>query len=574
MRTAPLLVIAITLAACLSACQALSPAPITPLPAEPPVRLGPAPTAPPVPSVAATSAASAPASGLVVAMPRDPLSLDPGDFADPEGLIVLRQMYDTLTQYKEGSAEIEPGLATTWQANDDATEWTFTLREGVRFHDGTPVTAEAVKFNIDRWFDPNFSVAGRSEGKQFQAWSDVFGGYQGAGSLVTEVAVVGPNQLRLRLARPTAYLPALLALPYFGISSPTAVRAAGARYGLPDAPAVGSGPYRLVSFRNGEVRLERLSDHWTGAPASEAITFRALGDTDAQLAALTDGRADLAPSLPPERADAARERGLTPTARSQLAVTYLTLNQRFRPLDDSRVREAISLALTPADVAARGLQGAGVGAEQFVPPGLAGRLTDAAPGPNVERARALLAEAGFPNGLSEVAGPDGALRPLELWVADPPRGAALLPVAQAVAAQLAEAGIQAVVRQDEWASFLAERKQGRFPLFVLTFPVPSGRVDAVADPHLFLNNLFGPLTLGETGWNTSAVQDRLRNAEATADTSRREATYRDIATTVREQRPRIPLAYPTALAVMRAGVSGYVPSPVGTESLARVQVAR
>lgn len=554
----------------LAACQSLTPAPITPLPAEPPVRLGPAPTAPPAPT-AAMLPTSAPRAGLVVAVSRVPLSLDPGDFADPEGAIVLRQIFDTLTQYREGSAEIEPGLATEWQANSGATEWTFTLRDGVRFHDGTPLTAEAVKFNFDRWLDPASLAGSRADGKQFQVWSDVFGGYRGAGSLVTEVEAVSPSQVRLRLARPTAYLPALLALPYFGISSPTAVRSAGVAYGGPGGDAVGTGPYRLTGFTNSEVRLERAPDTWGGPATSDSLTFRALGDAEAQLASLADGRADLALSLPVERAAAARALGLTTLPRPQLGVTYLTLNQRFRPLDDARVREAIALALDPTDLMGRSAREASEAADQFVPPGLRGRLAGAPVSSNLERARALLAEAGFPDGLREVAGPDGAPRPLELWVSNPPRGAPLVPLAEAVAAQLAAAGIRANVRQDEWTSFLAERKQGRFPLLILDYPAPSARVDAVADAHLFLNALFGPLTVGETGWNQPKVQERLRAAEATADPARRDEAYRDIATAIREERPRIPLLYPVGLAATRPGVTGYTPAPTGTESLARVR---
>lgn len=573
MRTAlfPLLVVvALIVLAGLAACQAFTPAPITPLSDQPPTRLGPAPTAPPVPATPPEAAAEG-ANGLVIALGREPLSLDPGDVADPEGLIVLRQVYDTLVQYREGSAEVEAGLAAAWQANDNATEWTFTLRDGVRFHDGTLLTAEAVKFNFDRWLDPSFRAGNRAEGKQFQVWSDVFGGYRGTGSLVTDVEVVAPMQLRLRLSRPTAYLPALLALPYFGISSPTAVQNAGARYGSPEGGAVGSGAYRLVSWSGGMVRLARVADAWAGAAASETLSFRALGEADAQLRALADGRADVAVSLPPARAEAARALGLTPVVRSQLAVAYLTLNQRFRPLDDARVREALALALDPSELASQAFAGASVAADQFVPPGLWGRLPDAAPAPNVERARALLAEAGFADGLSEVAGPDGVARPLEVWVSSPPRGQSLTPLAEAVVAQLARAGIRARLRQDEWASFLAERKQGRFPLYLLVYPVPAGGIESIGDPHVFLSALFGPLTVGETAWNHPPTQSALRTAEATASMARREAAYRDIATAVRDHWPRLPLVYPTGLAATRAEVQGYRPAPVGAESLAQTR---
>lgn len=564
-------------------CQALGPQPIPALPDQPPTRPAVLPPAPPggpspaaSPRAAATDVAPATNPGMeqrraevVVALAREPLSLDPGDVVDPGGLIVLRQIFDTLTQYKEGSADIEPGLATSWQANADATEWTFTLRSGVTFHDGTALDAEAVKFNLSRWLDPDFRPGNRAEGKQFQVWSDVFGGYRGAGSLVTEVTVVAPDQVRLKLGRPASYLPALLALPYFGLSSPAAVTKLGARYGAADGGAVGTGPFRFVDWNGGRVRLERNAGYWGGAPAARTLDLQAFGEVEAQLAALASGRADLAPDIPLAKAAGLGE-GAQAVARPLLAVVYLGVNQRFRPFDDGRVRQALAAALDPAALAQGGLPGAAP-ADQFLPPGLWGRLPTTDTPRDVSRARALLSEAGFKAGLNEIAGTDGVARPLELWYSNPPQGVALAPLARAVATQLAEAGVQVRLREDEWTSYLAERKQGRFPLYLLVYPIPSARVEAVGDPQLFLNALFGPLTVSETGYDNERLRAQLRQAEATADRAAREDLYRQIGATVQADRPRLPLVYPTGVAVTRRGVTGYQPSPLFTESLARVK---
>ena len=589
MRTVTSLVGLLMLGVLLAACQVLAPAPIPALPDQAPVRFGPPPTA----STGTLTPGSSPtgrggdgqsprpvgegkgegleSDTLRVALAREPLSLDPGDLADPASLIILRQLFDTLTQFKPASAEIEPGVATAWEANADATEWTFTLRTGVKFHDGGLLTAETVKFNVDRWLDPAFKAGHRAEGKQFQVWSDVFGGYLGAGSLITAVEVVASDRVRFKLARPAAYLPATLALPAFGLSSPATVERLGARYGTPYEGVVGSGPYRLTAWSGEKIELERFTDYWGDKAATPHLIFRVLGETDAQLAALASGQVDLAFNL--TRPDAPP--GVTLVAQPQLAVAYLSTNQRYRPLDDVRVRQAIQAALDPAALAKRAFNGASSPADQFIPPGLWGRrVSPPSPpgrGAGGEVSQRLLTEAGFPQGLSEVAGPDGIARPLELWYSQPPRGAGFKGLAEAVAEQLTAGGIKVTLREDEWASFLAERRQGQFPLYLLMHPLPSTRVEAVGDPHVFLSGLFGPLTASDTGYTTPEISRRLGEAESQPDTARRADLYREVGDRLALDAPRIPLVYPFGLIAIRDEWTGLVPSPVGWEKLAGVR---
>ncbi|MFN8497707.1 MAG: ABC transporter substrate-binding protein [Anaerolineae bacterium] len=559
------LLVCCTLAALGGGCRAFARTPPAPLTA-PPAGSDAQPVAAPTRGAGDETAATPGArDALVVAMTRDPLSLDPGDLVDSTGLPALRQIFDTLTGLGP-DGEITPQLATSWRANSDATEWTFTLRPGVRFQDGTPLTASAVKFNFDRWSDQDFAAGSRNEGKQFQVWSDIFGGYRGAGSLVTDV-VAGDGAVTFRLARPAAYFPSFLALPYFGISSPDAVTRAGGRYGAPDGGAVGTGPFRLKAWQPGALRLERFPDYWGGPAVAESVTFQAFGDADTQLAALADGRADLAPDIPVDRAANAAARGLVALSRPALAVSYLGINQRYRPLNDRRVRQAIAAALDGAALAAALPPRSAAPADQFVPPALCCRI-GAAPSANGAQARDLLRQAGFGDGLSEVAGPDGKLQRLELWYSNPPLGPSAAPLAKAVAAQLEAAGIKVALREDEWASFLAERKQGQFPLFLLSFPTPSGRSEALDDPYAFLNPLFGSLAVGETGYSNAAVVDALKTGEMGADSERRRSAYQQVAQLLREDIPRVPLVYPLGLAVTRSGVEGYVPSALGAESLA------
>ncbi len=127
----------------------------------------------------ALSAAPAAAVSLVYGAGGEPVSLDSGTIVDGNSSVVQMQVYDTLVKFKKGTSELAPGLATSWAANKDSTQWTFTLRKGVKFSDGTPFNAAAVVYNINRWWDPAAPDGAKAHGKTFSSWLFTFGGLKG-----------------------------------------------------------------------------------------------------------------------------------------------------------------------------------------------------------------------------------------------------------------------------------------------------------------------------------------------------------------------------------------------------------
>ncbi|MFC3862192.1 ABC transporter substrate-binding protein [Deinococcus antarcticus] len=153
-------------------------------------------------------------------------------------------------QFKPGAADIVPSLATAWKNNADATVWTFTLRKGVKFHDGTPFNADAVLFNVNRWWNKQDS---NRFGATFEIWPQLLGGNRGeAGSFVKSVTKQGDYTVIFTLNKSVTAFPALIGSYYFGIASPTAVKKQGSKYGTPAGGAVGTGPFVFQSWKAGD----------------------------------------------------------------------------------------------------------------------------------------------------------------------------------------------------------------------------------------------------------------------------------------------------------------------------------
>ena len=173
------------------------------------------------------------AQTLIVGQSGLPVTLDTGQ--DGNSLTPAYQILEPLVLFKQSSAEIKEGLATSWEPNEDATSWTFKLREGVMFQDGTPFNADAVKFNFDRWNNRDNEYAFADQGKDFTSFTYIFGAFKGQdGYLLDSVDVVDENTVTFNLTQAIGYFPQLVASSYFGMHSPTAVMNGGLEYGTPN----------------------------------------------------------------------------------------------------------------------------------------------------------------------------------------------------------------------------------------------------------------------------------------------------------------------------------------------------
>jgi peptide/nickel transport system substrate-binding protein len=279
-------------------------------------------------------------SSLTVGLSQNPETLDPGATGLIGAVKVDAQIFDTLIYRFQGSEDFTPGLATDMTVNADATEYTFTLRDDVTFHDGTPFDANAVKATFDHIKDP----ATRS-----------LSALSGLGPY-TETQVVDPTTVKVLFSAPYPAFATQVAEPTLGISSPAALQKYGADYGQ---HPVGTGPFVFQSFTSdSEVQLTRNDDYaWgpaeygEGPPAIEKLTFRILSDPSAQTNALTTGEIRLADGMSTQDISNAESSGKEVTAAPISGMPYgYLLNTTLAPTDDLAVRQAIIHAVDRASI--------------------------------------------------------------------------------------------------------------------------------------------------------------------------------------------------------------------------------
>ena len=492
-----------------------------------------------------------------------PISLDAVDVTDGNSLVVALQIAERLIDFAPGGTDLIPALATSWEANDDATVWTFHLREGVSFHDGTPFDAAAVKFNIDRMNQRDNPAGNRAEGKTFVMWDATFGGTIEDGSnLIASVDVVDDHTVQMNLTQPVSFLPALWAAAYFQFGSPTAIEAAGVGYGTPNFGAVGTGPFKFVEWIEGErLVLERNPDYWQGLAGVERIVFRGIAEATARLAELQAGTIDIAVILTSD--DLATVEAdpnlVAQVAESEMNIGYVALHVDHPPLDNVLVRRALMYAVDREAIVDAFYEGLGVVANDLLPTSLFGHGEPWPYDYDPERAMELLAEAGFPDGFDT-----------ELWYmpVSRPYFPAPQPIAEVIATYWADIGVNAQLMTEDWATYGADYRAGKFPMYMI-----GGNADYAA-PDNFLLTFFGPASVGRSGWTNERVHELLLGARQVADPAARQDMYAEVNNIIADQAMVLPMAHNRSLNATRVGIEGWTPSPLGFSSVSLFPVTK
>jgi peptide/nickel transport system substrate-binding protein len=464
---------------------------------------------------------AAPPDTLVVGTLADPLSLEPHRATDLLSAAIMANVCETLVRYRPDGTRPEASLATTW-ANVNGRVWTFTLREGVRFHDGAPLDADAVVANLENL---------RRER-----------GFPGLAERV------GPRVVSITLERPNAALLATLSQPFFSLQSPREL-ARGAT-GRP----VGTGPFRLLQARPGLVELIPNWTYWGGPPRLGGIDFRRYRDEQSLAAALLSGEVDVSSAVGYQRLPELRASpAMTLDSKTGLNIAFLSLNNERRPLDDRRVRQAISRAIDRPALVSRFLGGHGVPARNPLPPSLWGysaRTKDLAL--DLPAARRLLAEAGFATGLD-----------LTLLAVDAPR--AYLPAPLAEAAQikddLARVGIRVTVRQvPTWAEYLETAGRGDYDMAVMGWQADT------MDPNDFLSTLVASESVGTTNrsrYRSPAMDTLLKRGRRGGGPAERLTAYAEAQALFQRDMPWVPLYHVSVFVAWRREVRGLIVDSTG-----------
>jgi peptide/nickel transport system substrate-binding protein len=445
--------------------------------------------------LAALAAVPAEAQNLRIGLREDPDILDPTLSRTYVGRIVYMGVCDKLFDINE-RLEPVPQLATGFRWDDPQT-LTITLRQGVRFHDGEMMDAEAVRYSLNRHLNLQGSFR-RSE--------------MGA---VTAIEVVDPQTIRIRLPRPNAAFLAALTDRAGMIVSPKAAEAAGRNFG--NRP-VCAGPMRFVErVAQERIVLDRFPEYWdAGRMHFDRVTYLAIPDNNVRLANLQSGAIEFGERMEPDDLRAIqRNRNLRGQAVDSLgwqSIQYNTGNgaRANTPFGrDARVREAFELSLDVRAINQVVYEGLHAPTRQPLPPASSYFLPGFdPPARNVQRARTLLREAGVTGTL-----------PLELVV---PNNPDLRQVGEVVQAMAREAGFEVSIRAMEFASALQGGQRGEFETFLLGW---SGRPDPDGNIYAFLHSTGGQ---NDGKYSNPEVDRLLEAARAELDPAKRRDLYRQV----------------------------------------------
>jgi peptide/nickel transport system substrate-binding protein len=521
----------------------------------------------PVPGVATptpTPVGSADVGGSFrVALTGDAATLDPWNANDTNTLLVTRQIFETLVDYEPNGFKIVPKLAETWSVSSDGRSWTFALRRGVKFHDGTDLDAAAVVLNFDRARQTSHVLRGATGADRYRAYSALLEGFDDA-SAIARVEAKDSATVVITTRVPFGPLLADLAMPSFAIVSPKSMRADPAGWSTPaSSGASGTGPFvfRPGAWRPGQqIALDRNSAYWlkdrdgVELPYVDRVVLRVIKDEPARIAELRSGGLDAVrdvtvASLSTVKADP----NLQVLTRPAVTAAYVGVASAAKPFDTVEVRRAIAMSIDKPLLVSALFNWAGRPASQLLAPGMLGYDDSVVEFYRYDTAAAkrLLADVGMPSGFAT-----------ELWY--PPAWRAQYPdprrVAESLAADLAKIGIIATLRTEDAASYRADASASRLPLWLGETAGDS------ADPDSFF---------AEGGaWAGDVVRELLRRARYEADASKRTEIYKQVSKLIQQDAVRIPLLHAEALVAATKKVHGLVPHPISVESYGPVWLGK
>ena len=281
-------------------------------------------------------------STLVIAITQTTVQLDPsiaGSNGYGDIIPINENLYEGLTRYAPGTAELEPALAESWTTSEDGLTYVFAIRSGVTFHDGTPLDAAAVETNFVRQLD---------EAHPLHDPGQVYAGIIFAD--VESVAATGDLELTITMSRPVSLLPARLSVFAAGIASPTALETYGADY---SPNAAGTGPFRLESWtRDAELVFVANEEYWGGRPALDRVIWRTISEDAVKLTELTTGGIDVANQVDFRDIETvANDPNLQVITGPFWNVQFLGMNQTVAPFDNLQVRQAVHHAINKQNIA-------------------------------------------------------------------------------------------------------------------------------------------------------------------------------------------------------------------------------
>lgn len=481
---------------------------------------------------------------LTYAQSADPRGLDPAYVDDGESAKVMVNVYEGLVKYKADSTEIEPCLATEWKISDDGKEYTFTLRQGVKFHDGTPFNADAVKYSIERQLPPKVTDDMPYASFTFEQ--------------VDKVEKIDDYKVKITLKQPSTPFLANLAMALAApIVSPTAAEKNGGK--LMETP-VGTGPFKFVKWDKGQaITLEKNNDYWGTKAKSDKVIFRFIKENSVRASELLAGTADIIDSVDANDIKKLQDNKIELFKGQGMNINYMAFNCSRAPFNDPKVREAISRAINKEELVKYLYQGYATQAESPLPSFIPG-FNDKSKsyGYDPEKAKQLLKEAGKEN---------LQIKMITYSNARPYNSVNGQKLAEAIQNYLSKVGVTAKIDVFEWKEYKTKVAQGEGDILFYGWIGDNGDADNFMS--LFDSKEIKS-SLNSAKYTNKQVDELLAKARTTPNGTSRNDLYKQIQDIVLKDAAWLPISNAQDLAAYSPKVKNFRMHPTGVVFLANV----
>ncbi len=508
------------------------------------------------------------AKTLIYCSEGSPEGFDPAPFTSGTTFdAASRTVYNRLVEFKHGETAVEPGLAESWEVSDDALEYTFHLRPGVKFQTTSYFTptrdlnADDVIFSFERQWKEDNPWYAYQEGISWEYFNGM-----SFPDLLKEIVKVDDMTVKFVLNRQDAAFLADLGMDFASILSKEyadQLEAAGTMALMNQQP-LGTGPFKFVDYQQDAViRYAAHEDYWAGKEPIDDLIFAITTDSSVRAQKLKSGECHIMPyPNPAEIADLQADPNLVVEEQEGLNVGYLAYNTQVAPFDNPEVRKALNMAINKEAILDAVYAGAGTAAINPIPPTMWSYNTAIQDDPyDPEAAKQMLADAGVTD-LS-----------MKIWAmpVSRPYNPNAQRMAELLQADFAAVGVNAEIVTMEWAEYLAQSSAvDRDGAVLLGWTGDNG------DPDNFLGVLLGCDAVGGNNraqWCNEDFEKLIQDARLTADQAERTALYEQAQVIFKEQAPWATIAHSKVFVPMRKEVTGFVMDPLGYHRFDGVDIA-
>lgn len=481
---------------------------------------------------------------LVFARAFEPVSFNPLLTDGDNGSIwEMAQIYDQLVEYQPGSYDVQPGLAKSWEVSDDGLTYTFDLRDA-NFSDGSPVTAEDVKFSIDRYGDPKINTA----------YAALLAPEYESSEITDDSTFV------IHLSKPDGGFLAGLATPMASITPEKAVKSEGEK-GFGENP-IGSGPFMLEKWERGKtVVMKRNPEYWKeGLPLLDSVTFNYVPDDNTRMLQVREGQADVAESVPFQQiAELDSQADVDVQTSEIVAYDAIWLNNDYEPLGDKNVRQALNYALDKEAINQAVYAGKAEPANstlaklQYWDPDVPGYAVD------LDKAKQLMADSQYANGFDlnlKVPGGDSVHKN----------------VAEIAKDAWAELGVNVTIETQETNALFGEFAEGNYQAAI---PLPKITSDVLVPDELAIAWLRWEPGYQSffTQYKNPEVSKLVTQANRATDSAERESLWQEVQSKSMDDAPWVPIVFPPASTGIRSNVENFQTLRVGWWDLAETSIS-